>query len=397
MRHLAFLLAIAAASCSPADDGGLDAAAAAMGRSERTFWASYDKARAALVANDVDGARAAFTAALIAKPGHAASLYALAGLEHRAGRRDEALRLCDRLLEVDRPRTRAYLLRAAIQSDVEAVLAAGGTSGPWFDLAKADADAAAAAKENPEETGPHVAHAKVALLRGDLATADACLARALTIHPGHGECHVLRAVLADRRGDAAGAAAAAAKALAVTTPKESTLPPGEGDTVASLAAATKLDTNRLRALAAALRFGATAWPPDAPLRPRMVRVAAIPPAPAAEPLRAAADFDGDGAADELVAHRAPEGDALRSLFGVRNAAKGSFTLRLAGRDATAGSGLDGVAACAAALVALDADADGRTDVLVLPGAGDPSRVEPPLLLRNRGGGTFAVEVVETGP
>jgi len=384
------LLALAAASCGPADGDGLDAASAAKGKEERAFWASYDKARAALVAGDVGTARTAFTAALVAKPDHPASIYALAGIEHRAGHPDEALKLCDRLLEVDRPRTRAYLLRAAIESDAEAVLASGGKAGPWFDLAKADADAAAAEDSNPEETGPHLAHAKIALLRHDLATADACLARTLTIHPGHAEALVLRAVLAHRRGDETGAADAVAKALAATKPKDQTLPPGEGDTKASLALAAKLDTPRLRALAASLRFDMKDWPADAPLRPRLADLPEVPDVQG-DALRIAADFDGDGVPDELVARRAPEADALRSLFGVRDAARGSFTLRLGGKDATAGSGLDGVAACAGRLVALDADHDGRIDVVVLPGDGDPSRVEPALLLRNLGGGKFAVE------
>ena len=54
-------------------------------------------------------------------------------------------------------------------------------------------------------------------------------------------------------------------------------------------------------------------------------------------------------------------------------------------------GLVGVAACVGRLVATDVDADGRTDVVVLPGDGDPSRVEPPLVLRSLGAGRFAVE------
>lgn len=397
MRACALSLVLAAAACAPAGGGGLDEATAERGRAERAFWASYDQARSALVAGDVDGARAAFGDALASRPDHPASLYALAGIEHRAGRREEALKLCDRLLEVDRPRTRGYLLRAAIESDVEAVLASGGESGTWFDLAKADEDAAGAQRENPEETGPHVARAKIALLRGDLPTAEAGLARALTIHPGHSEALVLRSVLARRRGDEAGAVASVSKALAVTTPKIETLPAGEGDTKSSLAAAQKLGTPRLRALAAQLGTTSSEWPADAPLRPHVVALPADLPPPAAAPLRAAADFDGDGAVDELVARRATEADALRSLFGVRDAAKSSFALRLAGRDATAGSGLEGIAACAAALVAFDIDRDGRIDVVVLPGDGDPSRVEPQLLLRNVGGGKFAVEVATAAP
>jgi tetratricopeptide (TPR) repeat protein len=389
-RHLV-VFALAAAACNDATNSDLDAAAAARGRDERAFWTTYDDARALLVKGDADAARRRFTDALALRPGHPSSLYALAGIEHRAGRHAEALALCDRLLEVDRPATRAYLLRAAVESDVEFVLRSGRPAGPWFDLAKADADAAAAETSNPEETGPHVAHAKVALLRNDLPTADACLARALTIHPGHAEAFVLRAVLASRRGDLAAARESVARALSATTPKEQTLPPGEGDTKASLALAAKLDVPRLRALAAALRFGVAEWPKDAPLRPRLTALPELP-APAAEPLRLVADLDGEGAEDELVARRAPESDALHALFGVRDSAKGSFTLRLGGKDATAASGLDGVAACAAALIASDVDGDGRTDVIVLPGDGDPSRVEPPLVLRNLGGGKFAVGI-----
>jgi tetratricopeptide (TPR) repeat protein len=387
----AVAFAVAAVGCGPAADETLDAAAAAKGRDERAFWTTYDDARALLAKGDADAARGRFADALALRPGHPSSLYALAGIEHRAGRHAEALTLCDRLLEVDRPATRAYLLRAAIESDVEFVLGRGGATGPWFDLARADADAAAAEASNPEETGPHVAHAKVALLRGDLPTADACLARALTIHPGHAEAFVVRAVAASRRGDLAVARDSVARALSATTPKEQTLPPGEGDTKASLALAAKLDVPRLRALAAALRFGVAEWPKDAPLRPRLTALPELP-APGAEPLRLVADLDGDGAPDELVARRASEPDALHALFGVRDPAKGSFTLRLSGKDTTAASGLEGVAACAAALVAKDVDGDGRTDVVVLPGDGDPSRVEPPLVLRNLGGGKFAVEI-----
>jgi Tfp pilus assembly protein PilF len=386
----AALLAALVAGCGREQTSELDADAAAKGKAERAFWASYDAARAALVAKDVDKARESFRAALVAKPDHPASLYALAGIEHRAGRPVESLALCDRLLDVDRPRTRALLLRAAIESDVESVLASGGKPAPWIDLAKADADAAAAEDSNPEETGPHVARAKIALLRHDLATADACLARALTIHPGHAEALVLRAVLAKRNGDEAAASAFVAKALAATKPKETTLPPGEGDTNASLAAAAKLDVPRLRALAAALTTSLSEWPPDAPLRPAFAEIPDHLPAPGAEPLRVVLDVDGDGVPDELVARRASEADALHALFGVRDAANGSFTLTVGGRDVTAGSGLDGVAACVGALVAFDVDSDGRTDVVVLPGEGDPSRVEPALVLRNLGGGKFEV-------
>lgn len=397
MRARSLLVVALLAGCSGAGEQELETATAAKGREERAFWASYDRARSALTAKDPEAARTAFLEALEHKPGHPSTLYALGGIEHRAGRHEDALRFADRLLAVDRPRTRAYLLRAAVESDVEAVLAAGGAKGPWFDLDNADADTAAAELENPEETGPHLAHAKVALLRGDLATAQVCLDRTLTIHPGHAEALVLRAVLAHRRGDEAGAAEAVARALAVTTPKEQILPPGEGDTKASLALAAKLDVPRLRALAAAFGTTLSQWPPDAPIRPRMTRLPADLPAPGLVPLRATADFDGDGVADEIEARRAPEGDALHALFGVRDPAKGSFTLRLGGRDSTAGSGLDGVAACAGGLVVADADSDGRPDVVVLPGEGDPSRVEPALVLRNLGGGKFAVEVVASRP
>ena len=377
--------------CGPVAQDVLDAETAARGRDERAFWASYDEARALLAKGDTDAARRRFEDTLDLRPTHPASIYALAGIEHRAGRHAEALALCDRLLLVDLPATRAYLLRAAVESDVEFVLRSGRAPGPWFDLARADADAAAAEVSNPEETGPHVAHAKIALLRGDLGTADASLSRALTIHPGHSEALVLRAVAAGRRGALAAARESVSRALAATTPKEQTLPAGEGDTEASLALAAKLDVPRLRALAAALRFQLADWPADAPLRPKLADLGTLP-SPGSEPLRVIADLDGDGSADELTARRATEADALHALFGVRDAAKGSFTLRLGGKEATTASGLAGVAACAGALVAADVDSDGRVDVVVLPGEGDPSRVEPPLLLRNLGGGKFDVSL-----
>jgi hypothetical protein len=274
---------------------------------------------------------------------------------------------------------------------VERLLATGAESAPWFDLALAEADGAAAEESNPEETGPHVAHAKIAMLRHDSKTAAACLERALTIHPGHAEALVLRAVLAHRNGDPAAAREAVARGLAATKPKTDTLPPGEGDTRESLARAAKIDTPRLRLLAAALSLAPDDWPADAPLRPVVAPIPPLPGASSAAPLRVTADFDGDGVADEITARRAPEADSLHSLFGVRDAAKGSFTLRLGGRDATASSGLEGVAACAGRLVAVDTDGDGRLDVVVLPGDGDPSRVEPPLVLRNLGNGRFEVE------
>ncbi len=377
-----------AGGCGAAEEGHGDAALA-RGREERAFWACYDRARTAFAANDVEGARAAYRDALERKPDHPASLYALAGIEHRAGRHDEALALARRLEQFDRPKTRALLLRAAIRGDVEAVLASGAAPGPWFDLADADDAIREAELANPEETGPHVARAKIAFLRGDLASADAALGRVLLIHPLHAEALVLRSAVALRRSDASAARDAALRALAATQPKVPIHPPGEGDTRESLAAAMDhYDTQRLRALAAALVCAPDAWPADAPPRPAAAETAVPNVDASATPLRVAADFDGDGVADELIVRRATERDALLSLFGVREPARGSFSLRVRGEDRTDGSGLDGLAVCAGSVHAVDIDADGALDVVVLPGAGDPARREPPLLLRNAGGGRF---------
>lgn len=384
MRRAAAAVLVVAA-CSPGPESArLDEATLARGRAEREFFECYDRARLATVAGDVDGARASYRAALERKPGHAASIYALAGIEHRAGRHEEALRLADRLLEVDRPRTRAFLFRAAVRSDVEAALAEGG-SAPWIDLAAAERDAAEAERENPEETGPHVARAKIAILRGDRAAALDSLAKAITIHPQHAEAILLRSRC--REGD--DAHADVALALRITTPKDLKPPAGEGDTRASLAPPSWFAAPRLRVLAAALPNAASDWPEAAPARPETTSCA-VPEWPSAPSLRAEADFDGDGALDALVAVRATEADALASLFGAPGKRAGSFTLTLGGRDATAGSGLAGYAACVGALVVVDADGDGRPDVFVLPGRGDPSRFEPALLLRNEGGGRFGI-------
>lgn len=389
MRCAAAVLVLAA--CSPqSGPGGLDEATLARGKAEREFWAHYDKARLAFASGDVEGSRAAYRDAIARKPDHAASIYALAGIEHRAGRHDEALRLADRLLEVDRPRTRAFLFRAAVRSDVEAALAEGGRA-KWIDLEGAERDAAEAERENPEETGPHIARAKIAILRGDAATALESLGRALTIHPQHAEAMLLRARCHAMAARPAEARADVALALRVTTPKEEKLPAGEGDTKASLIPPSWFQPPRLRVLAAALPYGDDLWPAAAPPPPRRAALNA-PAFPTAHSLDVTADFDGDGTADTLTARRAPEPEALASLFDAPGRRTGSFTLLLGGRDATADSGLHGLAACAGALVAADADGDGRPDVWVLPGRGDPSRHEPPLLLRNEGRGRFSVVV-----
>lgn len=386
-RSFVVTVTLVAASCGdPAT--APDDARLAKGRDERAFWEAYDRARTTQAAGDEAKAKGEFEEVLRLRPGHAASLYALAGIEHRAGRHARALELVAEQERVDRPKTRALLLRAAIRSDVEALLAAGrpvapGTA-PWFDLDDAALAVDEAERTNPEETGPHLARGKVELLRGDAAAAEAALDRALTIHPDHAEALVLRSVARRALGRTDDARADLARAVAVTTPKESTLPAGEGDTIASLAAAKRAGTPRLRALAELLRAGDVPWPADAPPRPDVLPLPPALPSAGPDPLRAAADLDGDGVVEEIAARRASERDALLCLFGGRLDGAGSFTVTRGGLDVTADSGLAGIAVCAASLHVTDADGDGDLDVVCLPGAGDPSRREPAIVLRREG-------------
>jgi len=383
-RSFVVAAALLVASCSDPLDS-LDDARLAKGRDERAFWESYDRARETQAAGDEAKAKGEFEEVLRLRPGHAASLYALAGIEHRAGRHARALELVAEQERVDRPKTRALLLRAAIRSDVEALLAAGrpATQGaaPWFDLDDAARAIDEAERTNPEETGPHLARGRVELLRGDAAAADAALGRALTIHPDHAEALVLRSVARRTLGHVEESRADLARAIAVTTPKESTLPAGEGDTVASLAAAKRAGVPRLRALAELLRTGDLPWPADAPLRPDPLPLPATLPPAGPDPLRATADLDGDGVTEEIAARRASERDALLCLFAGRLDGPGSITVTRAGRDVTADLGLAGLAACVASLHLVDADGDGDLDVVCVPGPGDPSRREPAIVLR----------------
>lgn len=372
-----------------------DAARLARGREERALWDAFDAARAAQAAGDERTAETRFRQVLDAQPEHPAALYALAGILHRGGRHDDALAVVQDLLRVDRPKTRALLLHAAIRSDAEALLASGRPeSAPlpaWYDLDDAARAVAEAEAVNPEETGPHVARAVVEMLRGDAASADAALFRVLTIHPQHAEALVLSAVVRRERGDAEGARAALRAALAATLPRESHLPPGEGDTEASLAAARRTGTPRLRALAEALRVGGVAWPEDAPRAPPRSQVPNDLPPAGPEPLvLRLPGADGDGADEEIRARRAPERESLLSLFGVHHDGAGSFTVVRGGRDVTESCGLAGVAACAASLHAADVDGDGDLDVVVLPGRGAPARRDPPIVLVRGPGGTFTV-------
>ena len=394
-RVAAVALSLAAAACgAESEPRTLAPEVAERGRAERAFWARYDVARAALADGDEVRAGIAFRKALDSKPNHVGSLYALAGIERRAGRQHAALALAKRLEGVDLPKTRALLLQATIQSDVEAYLVTRGTPATaqptWYDVAAAAEAAREAETINPEETGPHFMRARIALLEDRPKDALASLARLLTIHPDDAEALVLRALAHERSGDRKRALESVHAALRVTAPRsdapEPPAIPGEGDTAESLKRRSGPSVARLRALACLLRLGGD-WPDEAPAPPPEIAVPTGGDDVVGFVVRA--DFDGDGATDELSLRRAPEESALRALFGLRRE-PGWCQLTLGGRDATEASGLEGFAACVASLAVVDADDDGRPDVLVLPGAGEPSRCEPRLVLRNLGNGRFEV-------
>ncbi len=377
----------------------------ARGASERAFWTAFDAARDVLRTGDEAAAADLYESALERKPEHEAALYALAGIRWRQGRHVEALALAERLEAVERPKSRSLLMQARIRSDVDA-LPHGTAEAPWYDLDVAAAKASAALEINPEETGPHVVSARIALLRGAPADALASLNRALTLHPQHVPALILRFAAQRSSGDRAAARASLGRLLEVTASRDAATPEvvGDGD-VDDGGALKRLE--RRRVLALLLRFGGHPWPEDAGDEPTTAllpgpRPRLSTPSLSEQGLRVTIDLDGDGVNEELSVQSASDADALAWLFGVAASAPTFRGVQASevragdvqtGDDWTVGSGLDRIAACVGDLRAGDADGDGRPDVLALPRDHGPDCTLPALLMTSDDTGRFHVRPV----
>ena len=162
-----------------------------------------DRVRNRLRVGDDAGAEEGYREVLVRQPDHAASLYALALLLDKRGEREEALRLLERLVEVDGIPSRGRLLMARILID-----STRETSDPVRVkalLTRAEAEARAAVETNPEDSGTHATLGRILLLARNWPAAERSLQRALGVNPNDEDSALRLAIarVADGRTPAA--------------------------------------------------------------------------------------------------------------------------------------------------------------------------------------------------
>lgn len=187
------------------------------------FWVLLRQATAHRVAGRVEDAERAYAAALELNPSHEDALYYLGGMRLDRGDFEGAAAAWERLLDVNPRSGRAHARLGALH----ACLAPGAP----FDPDRAEAEFRAVLAINPEQTGPLLDLATVALARDEGDAARQHLDRVLASDPHSALAHYLGGFLAWRKGDRAEAAARFRTALESA---RGAPPPagfaGEGDT-----------------------------------------------------------------------------------------------------------------------------------------------------------------------
>ncbi|WP_457651222.1 tetratricopeptide repeat protein [Rhodocaloribacter sp.] len=189
----------------------------------RRFWSVYRRATAHRMAGRYAEAAAAYDSALVLNEAHEDARYYLGTTLAETGRFAEARAAWRRMTEHNPHSARAFAQLGRLS------LCLPDTT--VFDLDAAGEAFARAMAINPEETGPPLRLAEIALLRNDDAAAERYLDAVLGSHKRSVEALVLAGYLAWKRGRAAEAAAALARATESTRPPEAPGGvPGEGDT-----------------------------------------------------------------------------------------------------------------------------------------------------------------------
>jgi tetratricopeptide (TPR) repeat protein len=189
----------------------------------RRFWTVYRRATAHRMAGRYAEAAAAYDSALALNEGHEDARYYLGAMLAETGRLAEAREAWRRMVAQNPRSARAHAQLGRLSLCLP--------DASVFDLDAAEEAFAQAMAINPEETGPPLRLAEIALLRNDDAAAERYLDAVLGSHHRSVEALVLAGYLAWKRGRTGEAAAALARAT------ESARPPatpggvlGEGDT-----------------------------------------------------------------------------------------------------------------------------------------------------------------------
>lgn len=197
-----------------------------------TFWERYRAATARRLAHD-SGAAEAYRQALALNPSHEDGLYYLGQMELLRGNYGAAEQAWRTLARVNptssRPHSRLGALFACL------------AEGAPFRLDSAESRVRRAHQINPEETGPSLQLAEIALLRNDPAEAGRRLADVLGSHATSPVAHFYQGYLAWKAGDQQGAARnfrLASEGAAVRALPQAVA--GEGDTRSGITAAPPL-------------------------------------------------------------------------------------------------------------------------------------------------------------
>ncbi len=189
----------------------------------RRFWAVYRRATAHRMAGRYAEAAAAYDSALALNEGHEDARYYLGTTLAETGRFVEAREAWRRMAAQNPRSARAFSQLGRLSLCLP--------DAPVFDLDAAGETFARAMAINPEETGPPLRLAEIALLRGADAAAERYLDAVLGSHHRSVEALVLKGYLAWKRGRAGEAVAALTRVTESARPPE--VPggvPGEGDT-----------------------------------------------------------------------------------------------------------------------------------------------------------------------